>query len=53
MASCRGFDDLHPLQEDEGAQGALELIVAAPGYLAEIAGGARRLAPAGGRLAGR
>jgi glycine dehydrogenase subunit 2 len=33
-----GFRDLHPYQEDEGAQGALELMWRLQGMLAEIAG---------------
>jgi len=33
-----GFRDLHPLQEDEGAQGALELMWALQEILAEVAG---------------
>src|SRR2546425_13310462 len=33
-----GFRDLHPLQEDEGAQGALELMWKLEEMLAEIAG---------------
>ena len=33
-----GFRDLHPHQEDEGAQGALELMWRLQGMLAEIAG---------------
>jgi glycine dehydrogenase subunit 2 len=38
MASLPGFRDLHPLQEDEGAQGALELMWRLQAYLAEITG---------------
>ena len=33
-----GFRDLHPLQEDEGAQGALELMWELQQILAEVAG---------------
>jgi glycine dehydrogenase subunit 2 len=33
-----GFRDLHPLQEDEGAQGALELMWELQAILAEVAG---------------
>src|ERR687898_3552532 len=33
-----GFRDLHPHQEDEGAQGALELMWTLQGILAEVAG---------------
>jgi glycine dehydrogenase subunit 2 len=33
-----GFRDLHPLQEEDGAQGALELMWRLQGILAEIAG---------------
>ena len=33
-----GFRDLHPLQEDEGAQGALELMWELEQILAEVAG---------------
>jgi glycine cleavage system P protein (glycine dehydrogenase) subunit 2 len=36
--SLPGFRDLHPHQEDEGAQGALELMWLLQGMLAEIAG---------------
>ncbi|MCS7006851.1 MAG: aminomethyl-transferring glycine dehydrogenase subunit GcvPB [Thermoleophilia bacterium] len=38
FASLPGFRDLHPLQEDEAAQGALELMWRLQGMLAEIAG---------------
>ena len=38
LASLPGFRDLHPHQEDEGAQGALELMWRLQEYLAEIAG---------------
>ena len=37
-AMIPGFRDLHPLQEDEGAQGALELTWALERILAEVAG---------------
>src|SRR5207245_11597785 len=37
-AGLPGFRDLHPLQEDEGAQGALELMWRLQEILAEIAG---------------
>ena len=33
-----GFKDLHPLQEEEGAQGALELMWRLQEILAEVAG---------------
>jgi glycine dehydrogenase subunit 2 len=33
-----GFAELHPFQEEEGAQGALQLMQELSGYLAEIAG---------------
>ncbi len=38
VARLPGFRDLHPLQEDEGAQGALELMWHLQEILAEIAG---------------
>ena len=38
LAGLPGFRDLHPHQEDEGAQGALELMWRLQGMLAEIAG---------------
>jgi glycine dehydrogenase subunit 2 len=38
LASLPGFRDLHPHQEDEGAQGALELMWRLQEMLAEIAG---------------
>jgi glycine dehydrogenase subunit 2 len=38
LANLPGFRDLHPLQEDEGAQGALELMWRLQRYLAEITG---------------
>src|SRR5262249_32304102 len=37
-AGLPGFRDLHPLQEDEGAQGALDLMWRLQAYLAEITG---------------
>ena len=37
-AALQGFRDLHPLQEDEGAQGALELMWELQQILIEIAG---------------
>src|SRR4029079_7166984 len=44
-----GFRDLHPLQEDEGAQGALELMWELQQILAEVAGvPAATLQPAAG-----
>ena len=46
-----GFRDLHPLQEEEGAQGALELMWRLQEILAEVAGLPRGLAAAGGGLA--
>ena len=48
-----GFRDLHPLQEDEGAQGALELMWELQQILAEVAGLPGRDAAAGGGLPGR
>src|SRR5205807_1531753 len=38
LANLRGFRDLHPLQEEEGAQGALELMWRLQEILAEVAG---------------
>jgi glycine dehydrogenase subunit 2 len=38
LAALPGFRDLHPLQDEEGAQGALELMWRLQGILAEIAG---------------
>ena len=38
LAALPGFRDLHPLQEDEGAQGALELMWRLKRFLVEIAG---------------
>jgi glycine dehydrogenase subunit 2 len=38
VVSLPGFRDLHPLQEDEGAQGALELMWRLERYLVEITG---------------
>ncbi|HEU0335708.1 MAG TPA: aminomethyl-transferring glycine dehydrogenase subunit GcvPB [Gaiellaceae bacterium] len=38
LAALPGFRDLHPLQEDEGAQGALELMWRLEQYLTEVAG---------------
>jgi len=38
VANLPGFRDLHPLQEDEGAQGALELMWRLQAYLAELTG---------------
>jgi glycine cleavage system P protein (glycine dehydrogenase) subunit 2 len=38
VANLPGFRDLHPLQEDEGAQGALELMWRLQGYLTELTG---------------
>ena len=38
VVSLPGFRDLHPLQEDEGAQGALELMWRLERFLVEIAG---------------
>jgi glycine dehydrogenase subunit 2 len=38
LAALPGFRDLHPLQEEEGAQGALELMWRLQRILAEIAG---------------
>ncbi len=38
VVNLPGFRDLHPLQEDEGAQGALELMWRLQRYLVEITG---------------
>jgi len=38
LANLRGFRDLHPLQEEEGAQGALELMWRLQEILAEVTG---------------
>ena len=38
VVSLPGFKDLHPLQEEEGSQGALELMWRLQGILAEVAG---------------
>jgi glycine dehydrogenase subunit 2 len=38
VVALPGFRDLHPLQEDDGAQGALELMWTLEGILAEVAG---------------
>jgi glycine dehydrogenase subunit 2 len=38
LANLPGFRDLHPLQEDEGAQGALELMWRLQAFLAELTG---------------
>ena len=49
MALIPGFSDLHPLQEPEGAQGALELMWRLQEILAEVAGlDAVSLQPAAG-----
>ena len=48
-----GFRDLHPLQEEDGAQGALELMWRLQEILAEVSGLHAVLAPAGRGLAGR
>lgn len=49
MARLPGFAHLHPLQDDEGAQGALALMFQLQTWLAEIAGfKAVSLAPAAG-----
>jgi glycine cleavage system P protein (glycine dehydrogenase) subunit 2 len=49
VVSLPGFRDLHPLQEEEGAQGALELMWRLQEILAEIAGlDAVSLQPAAG-----
>jgi glycine dehydrogenase subunit 2 len=49
LANLRGFRDLHPLQEEEGAQGALELMWRLQEILAEITGlDAVSLQPAAG-----
>ena len=48
-----GFRDLHPLQEDEGAQGALELMWELQQILAEVAGLPAVTLQPGSRLAGR
>jgi glycine dehydrogenase subunit 2 len=38
IAALPGFAQLHPRQEDEGAQGTLELLLRLQGYLASISG---------------
>jgi glycine dehydrogenase subunit 2 len=38
VVNLPGFRDLHPLQEEDGAQGALELMWRLQGILAEVAG---------------
>ena len=38
LANLRGFRDLHPLQEEEGAQGALEVMWRLQEILAEVTG---------------
>jgi len=49
LAALPGFRDLHPLQEEEGAQGALELMWRLQEILAEVAGlDAVSLQPAAG-----
>jgi glycine dehydrogenase subunit 2 len=49
LANLRGFRDLHPHQEEEGAQGALELMWRLQEILAEVAGlDAVSLQPAAG-----
>ena len=53
VVALPGFRDLHPLQEEDGAQGALELMWRLQEILAEVCGPRRRLAAAGRRLAGR
>ena len=53
LAALPGFRDLHPLQEEEGAQGALELMWRAPGGPRRDHRPRRRLAATGRRLAGR
>ena len=53
VRGCPGFRDLHPHQEDDGAQGALELMWELQEILAEVAGLPARHAAAGRGLAGR
>ena len=53
VAALPGHARLHPLQDPEYAQGALELMWRLQGALAEIAGPAARLAAAARRLARR
>ena len=53
LAALPGFARLHPLQEEDGAQGALELMWRLQEILAEVTGPRRGLAPAGRRLPGR
>jgi glycine dehydrogenase subunit 2 len=49
VVSLPGFRDLHPLQEEEGSQGALELMWRLQGILAEVCGlDAVSLQPAAG-----
>ena len=46
LAALPGFRDLHPLQEEDGAQGALELMWRLQEILAEVTGlGACRSSP--------
>ncbi len=52
-AALGGFRDLHPHQDVEGAQGALELMWRLERMLAEVVGTRRRHAPARRRVAGR
>src|SRR5204862_2075043 len=53
VVSVPGFRDLHPLQEEEGAQGALELMWRLQEILAEVAGlDAVSLQPAAGSQGG-
>ena len=51
--AARASRNLHPLQEEDGSQGALELDVAPAGDPRRGDGPPRGLAAAGGRLAGR
>jgi glycine dehydrogenase subunit 2 len=49
VATLPGFSDIHPLQPEEAAQGALQLLFELQEYLAEISGlGAVTLQPAAG-----
>ena len=53
LAALPGFRDLHPLQDEDGAQGALELMWRLQEILAEVAGlPAVTLQPAAGLIPG-
>ena len=52
VVNLPGFRDLHPHQEEDGVAGRAGADVAPPGDPGRGVRAARRLAPAGGRLAG-